>query len=275
MNILILSNTNDEYAKEDLYISNAFEQDGHNVEIHWVDYDSGLDSKFDIIIRRNSWVEIPEKISYYKIKNDALIKRLKSQNKITINLIEKDYYGKGYLLEYYQKGLPVIPTFNNVENALSNCTDYNQFILKDEQSFGSAFDIQTVNRENLKLQFKPNMLIQPKLNFKSEVQCYFVSNKLMYTFEFIPSKYPNYPKPIKINLNQDELKLVNQFVKESNIKVGFQRLDFLRLNNNNLIFLELVATAPFMDLFDLGEIERNNVINTYKQNIYDYLLAIF
>lgn len=38
----------------------------------WVDYDENLDDKFDIIIRRNTWVENKEQTNLYKIKNTYL-----------------------------------------------------------------------------------------------------------------------------------------------------------------------------------------------------------
>ena len=109
------------------------------------------------------------------------------------------------------------------------------------------------------------------MKFKSEVQCYFVEDELMYTFEFVPSKYPDYPDPLVIKLNDKELSVVNKFIKETNVKVGFQRIDFLRLENDELVLLEIEATAPFMDLVMLEEDLRTKVIDRYKKSIYDYL----
>ena len=67
--ILILSNPNNYEYIEDKYIANAFKEDGHLVDLLWVDYDEKLDAKYDVIIRRNTWVEDEENTYNYKIKN--------------------------------------------------------------------------------------------------------------------------------------------------------------------------------------------------------------
>ncbi len=46
----------------------------------WVDYNENLDDKFDIIIRRNTWVKDEKETNYYRLKNDKMIKRLKDKN---------------------------------------------------------------------------------------------------------------------------------------------------------------------------------------------------
>ena len=119
--------------------------------------------------------------------------------------------------------------------------------------------------------FKEGYLIQPKLKFKSEVQCYFIGEKLMYVYEYTPSKYPNYPIPKLIVLYEKENELACEFAKISNLKVGFQRIDFLRLENNELILLEIEDNSPHMNLEKLDEGFRNTVLNEYKRNIYKYL----
>ena len=52
----------------------------------WVDYDENLDDRFDIIIRRNTWVEDKKETNLYKIKNNEIIERLKDKNIKTVNL---------------------------------------------------------------------------------------------------------------------------------------------------------------------------------------------
>ena len=78
--ILILSNPNNEEFIEDEYIATAFRKDGHLVTMKWIDYEEELDESFDIIIRRNTWIESEEETKEYKIKNDKLKERLKKKN---------------------------------------------------------------------------------------------------------------------------------------------------------------------------------------------------
>ena len=269
-NILILSNPNDIYAKEDEMLAESFEKDGQNVLMQWVDYDEKLDDEFDIVLRRDTWVQEESQVPRYEKYTELLKERVKNKPIKKVNFYEVDSYGKEYLIEYYKKGLPVIPSANNLEEA-KEFKDCDEIVLKPLNSFGSAIGQKIVKVEDLEKEFKKGLLIQPKMKFKSEVQCYFVEDELMYTFEFVPAKYPDYPEPLVIELSDKEREVVNKFVKETDVKVGFQRIDFLRLENDDLVLLEVEATAPFMDLVMLEGDLRNIVIDKYKQSIYKYL----
>lgn len=98
-----------------------------------------------------------------------------------------------------------------------------------------------------------------------------MGDKLLYVFEYTPSKYPNYPEPKLISLTNDQKKLANEFANESNLKVGFQRIDFLRLENDEFILLEIEDNSPHMNLEKLDINFRNRVLKIYKDNIYRYL----
>lgn len=268
--ILILSNRVHEDANEDKFILDSFKKDGCDVKMLWVDYDEKLDKEFDVIIRRNTWVEEADEILKYQYFNDKLKSRLVNKNIKTVNLIGLDGLGKQYLVDLYKNKERVIPSYDNVMDALKENLS-NEYILKEINSFGSGLGQRVVSKEDLMTQFKIGDLIQPKINFKSEVQCYFVGDKLMYSFEFIPSKYPDYPTPKKIELTSNEKILAQHFASYSNLKVGFQRIDFLRQDNNELILLEIEDNSPYMDLEELDSQTRCNVINEYKRLVYKFI----
>ena len=268
--ILILSNKNNKDFREDTYIAEAFREDGHLVTVLWVDYDEELDEKFDVIIRRNTWVEEEIETINFKIKNDSLKERLKRKNIKTVNLEGLDGNGKGYLCKLFEEGKKVIPTVDSLEK-IDKFETTTEYVLKDINSFGSGLGQKIVKANELEEEFKDEYLIQPKLNFKSEVQCYFIGQKLMYVYEYTPSKYPNYPTPKLITLNKEEEELAYEFATVSNLKAGFQRIDFLRLENDELILLEIEDNSPHMNLEKLESSFRTKVINEYKDNIYHYL----
>lgn len=268
--ILILSNPNNEEFIEDEYIATAFRKDGHLVTMKWIDYEEELDESFDIIIRRNTWIESEEETKEYKIKNDKLKERLKKKNIKTVNLEGLDGNGKEYLCKLYKEGRRVIPTVDKISDII-NFEHTEEYVLKDNNSFGSGLGQKFIKLGELSENFKDGYLIQPKLVFKSEVQCYFIGEKLMYVYEYTPSKYPNYPTPKLIVLNEKEKELACEFAKISNLKVGFQRIDFLRLENNELILLEIEDNSPHMNLEKLDISFRNDVLDEYKRNIYKYL----
>lgn len=268
--ILILSNDINEEYNEDKYIAESFRDDGHIVDMLWVDYDPRLDEEFDIIVRRNTWVEEREKVYNYQVKNNELKERLRKKKKKTVNLEGLDGKGKGYLCEIFKDEKNVIPTVDSL-NQLKKLPVSREYVLKDNNSFGSGIGQKVVKLEDIEKEFKEGYLIQPKLKFKSEVQFYFVADKLMYTYEFTPSKYPDYPIPKLITPKEEEIDIACKFARLSNLKVGFQRIDFLRLENNKLILLEIEDNSPYMDLELLDNNLRNKVLKEYKNNIYEYL----
>lgn len=268
--ILILSNNENEEYIEDEYIAEAFREDGHIVDILWIDYNEGLDEKFDIIIRRNTWVEQIEKTKNYEIKNNKLKERLKSKKIKTVNLEGLDGLGKKYLCQIYESGKQVIPTVDSIDK-INKLPKTDKYVLKDSKSFGSGIGQKIVKAENIKEEFKEGYLIQPKLKFKSEVQFYFIADKLMYTYEYTPSKYPDYPTPKLIRPTKEEEKLAYEFANLQVLKVGLKRIDFLRLENNELILLEIEDNSPAMNLELLEKTFRKKVLEEYKRNIYNYL----
>ncbi len=270
-NILILSNLNNIESKEDILLKDRFEKDSNKVDIMWIDYDEKLDSNYDLIIRRDTWIEDENDTIYYKQKNSELIKRLVTSLK-TINLIGLDGRGKEYLKDLYYKNMTVIPTTDILEDALKwNSSDY---VLKVKDSFGSGICQKFVSKEELPKNFNDKFLIQPKLKFKSEVQVYFINNRLMYAYEYTPSKYPDYPEPKLINLTEEEILLAKEFADISDIKFGMKRIDFLRLLDDSLILLEIEDNSPHMNIDILDEELRNEVLDFYVNGIYEYLQNI-
>lgn len=266
--ILILSREENNEI-EDIYIKNRLIQDGNHVDIKWIDYDESLDDKYDLIIRRNAWIEELRDTAKYKELNKRLINRLISKRIKTVNLVGLDGLGKGYLQDLYHKNLKVIPTTDNIKEALSwNC---NSYILKLKDSFGSGIGQKSVLKENLNKEYNIQYLIQPKLDFKSEVQTYFINNKLMYALEYIPSKYPNYPEPMLIELSKDEEEITQSFASLSDIKVGMKRIDFLKLNDNSLILMEIEDNSPHMSIEKLNEKLKSKVLDYYVNGIYSYI----
>ena len=128
-----------------------------------------------------------------------------------------------------------------------------------------------VDKEKLLNTYNNNYLIQPKLKFISEVQTYFINNKLMYVYEYIPSKYPNYPKPKLIKLTHKEIKMAEMFSNISDIKIGMKRIDFLRLEDNSLILLEIEDNSLHMNIEILDEKNRNKILNYYVNGVYNYI----
>ena len=115
-----------------------------------IDYDEKLDNNYDVIIRRNTWVDDEKDTYNYKIKNEILKERLTRKNIKTVNLQGLDGKGKQYLCELFKKGKKVIPTIDNLDE-LDKLPYSEEYVLKDKNSFGSGLGQRVVKANKLKL----------------------------------------------------------------------------------------------------------------------------
>ncbi len=269
--ILILSNMQGSGYNEDLVLKEAFEADGHQVSIKSVDYHEAEDETYDIILRRNTWVSKEEDTPYLHEHNQKLIKRLSDKFIKTTNLVGLDGEGKGYIVDLFKANEPVIPTINSMSDfhLLPDCEKY---VVKDIKSFGNGLYQKFVDKSELKSVYVEGDIIQTFMKFKAEIQVYYVGKHLLYAFEYTPSKYPHYPEPTLIELTPAQKELADHFVDVANHEYGFIRIDFLRLEDDRFILMEIEDHAPFMNLLRLPMPLRQEVVEAYKQNIYDKLM---
>lgn len=270
--ILILSNCQGSGLKDDSLLQEAFQADGNEVTLDTVFYEESKDELYDVIIRRNTWVSKVEDTDALYQQNQILIQRLQEKSKKTVNLLGLDGAGKGYLCEMFQQGYQVIPTVASLEkrNALP---DVETYVVKNIKSFGNGLHQKFVSKDLLSLpeHYQEGDIIQAKMNFVAEVQCYYVGKQLVYTYEYRPSKYPDYPEPSFIQLTDEEKALADSMAQWSGLEYGFQRIDFLRLADNSLLMMEIEDHAAFMNLQRLPEALLSEVLRKYKENIYEYL----
>lgn len=268
--ILILSNGKGSGLKDDTILKEAFEGDGHQVALETVFYDESQDEQWDIVIRRNTWVSSEEETGALFQQNQKLIKRLEEKGIKTVNLMGHDGAGKGYLCDLFQQGYGVIPTIQSLEH-FSLLPDSETYVMKNIKSFGNGLHQKFLSREELLQQYQEGDIIQPKMKFLSEIQCYYVGKQGVYTFEYSPSKYPHYPEPSLITLTPEEQKQADLFAQWSGLEHGFQRIDFLRLEDGRLLMMEIEDHAAFMNLQRLPEPLLSQVLALYRENIYELL----
>lgn len=270
--ILILSNCQGSGLKDDTILKESFESDGHKVTLDTIFYDESQDDLYDIIIRRNTWVSKEEDTDALYLQNQTLIKRLQEKGKKTVNLLGLDGDGKGYLCALFQQKYAVIPTINTLEKShlLPECPTY---VVKNIKSFGNGLHQKFVPKDLLANQdyYQEGDIIQPKLTFSSEIQCYYVANKCVYTYEYQPSKFPDYPEPHFIDLTKEEQAQADLFAQWSGLDYGFQRIDFLRMEDGSLLMMEIEDHAAFMNLQRLPAPLLEEVLSLYTSNIYEYL----
>ncbi len=268
MNILIISNFDNDEKLEDIWFARAFQKDGHKVAIVDKNYDERLEDVFDIFIRRNTW---DSKATIKNIHNNyAFRKRIIKKNLPRINFDGKfDGNNKEYLVDLFKKGYEVIPSIDNLKD-LSLLNDFQKYMLKLKDSYDGLGQI-IVEKEEIKEKFNNNYIIQPFMQFKSEIQFYYIKDKLEYALEFIPSKVPVYPDAAFYTYNKKEKQLADKFAKLNEDYYGIQRIDFIKLENETLLLTEIEDIAPYLDLDCINEDIKKKFIEDYKNMVYEYM----
>lgn len=272
MNILLLTNQNNEEKQEDLWIAEAFERDGHAIDIRWIDYEEELDDNYDVILKRNIWIsqDIPLKeLQEYERKVDCINKRLKNKNKRLVNFNGKfDEQGKDYLVELFHKYDEVVPSIDNLKE-VDLLPKVEKYLLKPKIGYDGIGQRKIMREDLLKIQLE-DFILQPFLEFESEVQFYFINHTLQYALEFKPSKIPVYPKAIWYQYSKEEAELAQKFADLNEELIGIQRIDFLKLKNGELKLIEIEDASPYLDLDCLDKENRSLFINHYKKMVYQY-----
>ncbi len=268
MNILMISNIDADEKLEDIWLARAFQKDGHKVAIVDKNYDEQLESLFDVFLLRNTW-DTDVTIETIKEKSNFR-RRVINKSLPCINFDGKcDGNSKEYLVHLYKNGYPVIPTVDNMED-LQMIDKCDKFLLKLKDGYDGIGQM-VVDKQELKQKYTNSYIIQPFLKFKSEVQFYYIKDKLEYALEFVPGKIPIYPEAIKYIPNENEIELANEFSKLNGNYYGIQRIDFIKLNNENLLLTEIEDISPYLDLDCVDEETRNRFILDYKNMVYEYM----
>lgn len=267
MNILMISNLDNDEKLEDIWLARALQQDGHKVAIVDKNYDERLEEIFDLFLRRNCWSSnaTADNVS----RPYEFSQRVIDKNLARINFDGKyDGKGKEYLVELYKKGYPVIPTVDNLSDI--SLLNSNKFMLKLKSSYDGIGQM-IVDEKEIKNRFNNSYIIQPFMQFKSKVQFYYIKDKFEYALEFIPSKVPIYPDAIEYVYNDEELKIANEFAKLNGDYYGIQRIDFIKLEDNTLLLTEIEDISPYLDLDCVNEKVRTKFIQDYKNMVNDYI----
>ena len=268
MKILIITNTSNEEIEEDIWIAESFVKASNKVAIVNMNYPEELDNIYDVFIRRNTWYSDESKVSSYYRQSNELAKRLKSKNLCLINFNgEFDGKGKKYLCDLYDKNYPVVPTVDDISK-INKLTQSDYYILKPINSYDGVRQIK-LEKEKIKQKFNEDYIIQPFLDFVSEIQFYFIGTKFEYALEFKPSKVPVYPDAEVYSYTKKELEIAKSFAELNKDLCGIQRIDFMKLADGKLLLLEIEDTAPYLDLDRVSKEQRNKFLEDYTNMIYD------
>lgn len=268
MNILMLTNARNE-STEDSEIASRLGEDGHSVTMSWLDFSGDL-SSFDLILRRNVWVEEEDEVEDYRLKLVDLIGRIKQLGIKSINLEELMWTKKEALVDLSKVNENwIIPTRHLDE--IDDLGEHEKFVVKEIDSVGSGIGQFYLSKEEIASRNfdKSKYIVQPKLTFDSEVQFYYVGKELLYALEYSPSKFPDYPDPKQIYITDEEKFISDFYVVSTGFEYGFLRADFVRIGDS-IKLMEMEATSPHMCFKDIPDFEKKRAIERYVKSIYEY-----
>ncbi len=274
MKIAVITSFKENCTEEDYLIAKAFAEDGHKVDLLDFPLNNRFENVYDLLIFKNAWDLTEKNYKEYLTQFDSFLDRVRKSNVKIVNSLDGklkfDSLGKKVLVDLYKDGWNVIPTIDNMQD-VALLPKVDTYIKKPYMSY-DGFDMVEVKRENLASLVLKNEVLQPKMKFKSEVQIYFVNDEFQYALEYTPSKWPDYPTPHEITPSQEQIEDAKRFVRKNGAACSFNRIDYLKLEDDSLIVLEFADSNPYMEITELSEKTRNNFLKNFKNAVYEYCL---
>ncbi|MBS0628555.1 MAG: hypothetical protein JSS09_10170 [Verrucomicrobia bacterium] len=155
-----------------------------------------------------------------------------------------DINGKQHLLDLFESGFPVIPTFNSKEK-IKQFGSYDCYLLKPLNG-ADSHGVKILTRDKLLPEACQNVLIQPLIEFVYEVSFYFIGNQFQYAL-YAPNPQKRWAMEPFVPSKED-VDFAQTFITWNTCKFGIQRVDACRLKNGSLLLMELEDYNPFLSL---------------------------
>lgn len=170
-----------------------------------------------------------------------------------------DQQGKHYLLELYEQGYSVIPTFKTIRQAQTSGADV--YLCKPIYgSSGKGIMIQSAG--DLHEPQNGEFIVQPYIDAVFESSFFFIDNRFSYALKTRTSRWDLelYQPP------SHELLLAHSFLAFNPMK-GIQRFDFLHTTGGKQLLLEIEDWCPYLSLFDVPGAPRQEVVQQLLKSI--------
>ena len=261
--IVVVSNLEDPLAKEeDSLLSRALEAYSLTQVADLSDIHASALSHNTAYLFRNIWGR-EETNQQLKATYEALKEKgIRYLNSFDGKGDQERLYGTGkrYLIRLFEDGYPVIPTFRSLDSALQYPAE--RYLLKPILGI-SAKGIRQVTKKELETEVDdPNFIIQPYLDFTSELSFFFINSEFQYALQTKSHRWDlEVYQPSK-----SELESAERFISWNPIS-GIQRIDFLRTYDNQMLLLEVEDWCPYLSLFDCENLPRRHFISTLVKAI--------
>jgi hypothetical protein len=228
------------YGEEDVYLSRRL-QSTFDVHTCLPTAAPKLMADFDVVVVRNSGPVLTYREAYESFREQALATGQPVYNEVTG---KADMLGKGYLLELYREGYPVIPT-SNASSARAELPLADRYVVKPLHGADSA-GLYVATPDDLATQAPSDAIAQPLLDVAYEVSFYFVNSRLTYAL-YTPDPGRRW-ELAPYEPTAADIRFAQRFIEWNDIRHGIQRVDACRTVDGDLLLLELEDLNPFLSL---------------------------
>ncbi|WP_418959114.1 hypothetical protein [Streptomyces tritici] len=253
------------YCDEDIWLSGRLREEFDVALCHPRDA-ATLMGRFDAVVVRNSGPVIHYREAYEEFRAAARAGGVRVFNPLSG---KGDMSGKGYLLDLFREGYPVIPTVARREDfgALPAADAYVVKPVLGADSVGLRF----VNRAALDGVDPAGMLVQPRIPFAYEVSFYFVGRSFQYAL------YAPHPEARWVlepyQPTAADLEFAQRFVDWNALPHGIQRVDACRAPGGELLLVELEDLNPYLSLDRVGEKEREGFVRAMAASLRELVAS--
>ena len=235
------------YGDEDLWLSGALRADFVVAMCSPLDA-TALLGAFDLVLVRNSGPVIHYREAYDTFRDEVARRGTRLINPLTGR---GDMQGKGYLVELWATGEPVIPTVDRREDVGLLPTG-GEWVVKPMQG-ADSIGLQVV--DDLDGVDLDGALVQPRIDILHEISWVFVGRRFQYAV-YAPDRSRRWDL-VPYAPTDEDLAFAQRFVDWNTLDVGVQRVDACRTREGELLLVELEDLNPYLSLDVIDEATRS------------------
>ncbi|KJY42033.1 hypothetical protein VR41_09730 [Streptomyces sp. NRRL B-1568] len=253
------------YCDEDIFLSSRLREDFRVALCHPLDA-AELMGGFDAVVIRNSGPVLHYQAAYDAFRDRALADGVLVYNQLTG---KADMVGKQYLLDLSAEGYPVIPTVDRPED-LARLPEAAEYVVKPKAG-ADSIGLEIVPRDRLESHaFTAGaVLVQPRIELRSELSFYFVDHAFQYALH---APHPGRRWDLEpYDPTPADLAFAQRFVDWNAIDHGIQRVDACRTPEGGLLLVELEDLNPYLSLDVLPDGTREAFVTSMKAALHRML----
>ena len=196
---------------------------------------------------------------------DGFKNRINTQSILSYNSMKgkADMNGKDYLIEMTSKGYPVIPTIEKSEN-LHLLPQADLYMVKLKNG-ADSIGMHVVNSTQLSEMDLTGSIVQPFVDFEYEVSFYFIDENFQYAL-YAPDKNKRWELAL-YEPTETDLEFAEKFIEWNALSHGIQRVDACRLQDGQLLLVELEDLNPYLSIDLLSNDLRENFVTNFRDSL--------